>query len=274
MLQILISVLLLAASEAAMPAKRAATIGFPGLVLGDIDRINFREPSGVVFHPIRKTLFVVGDSGDIQEMTLEGVTLRTKHMDMASRDFEGITVHPKTGLLYVVVERSARILEINPFNFAVKREFKVDRRFGPESTELFRVGGNGVEGITFVPDDKHPEGGTFFLVNQFSPPIVIEVSAPLMSSKLPKASATIRKWFSLGVSDLSGIHYDAKSGHLFVIADGPNLFLEVTRDGEILREYALPGNDQEGITLDDEDFMYLAQDSGGILKLKYYRPTK
>ncbi|MBM4079130.1 MAG: hypothetical protein FJ272_02305 [Planctomycetes bacterium] len=273
MLKVLLTILLLAA-EPMGPPKRAATIGFPGLVLGDIDKIGFREPSGIAYHPIRRTLFVVGDGGDIEEISKDGATLRTKHMDMASRDFEGITVNPKTGLLYVVVESSARILEIDPFNFEVKREFKVDRRFGPDAAELFSVAGNGVEGITFVPDDKHPEGGTFFLVNQLSPPIVIEVSAPLVSSKLPKASARILKWFSLGVSDLSGIHYDAKSGHLFVIADGPNLFLEVTRDGEILREYALPGNDQEGITLDDEDFLYIAQDSGGILKLKYDRPRK
>ena len=51
----------------------------------------------------------------------------------------------------------------------------------------------------------------------------------------------------------------------------PIRFFEITRVGEILSAYAFPGNDQEGITVDGEGFLYIAQDSGGIIKLKWDR---
>lgn len=50
----------------AQEPKRGAihpTDPFPGDVIGNIERSSFREPSGIVFHPARKTLFVVGDEG-------------------------------------------------------------------------------------------------------------------------------------------------------------------------------------------------------------------
>ena len=37
------------------------------------------------------------------------------------------------------------------------------------------------------------------------------------------------------------------------------------------RAYAFPGDNQEGITADPNGFLYIAQDSGGILKLKWLR---
>jgi len=41
------------------------------------------------------------------------------------------------------------------------------------------------------------------------------------------------------------------------------------KGGQILKQYAFIGDDQEGITLDDEGYLYIAQDSGGIIKIRY-----
>ena len=38
-----------------------------------------------------------------------------------------------------------------------------------------------------------------------------------------------------------------------------------------LNAYAFPGANQEGIAVDGEGFLYVAQDSGGIIKLKWHR---
>jgi hypothetical protein len=38
-----------------------------------------------------------------------------------------------------------------------------------------------------------------------------------------------------------------------------------------VKQYAFPGNDQEGLWIDDENFIYIVQDAGGILKLKDLR---
>ena len=36
---------------------------FPYYYKGNIDKVKFNEPSGLVFHPARETIFAVGDGG-------------------------------------------------------------------------------------------------------------------------------------------------------------------------------------------------------------------
>jgi len=62
---------------------------FPCKLIGNIDRVNFNEPSGIVFHPGRDTLFVVGAEGDICEIRKDGTMLKQKRI--LDADFEGIT---------------------------------------------------------------------------------------------------------------------------------------------------------------------------------------
>lgn len=47
--------------------------------------------------------------------------------------------------------------------------------------------------------------------------------------------------------------------------------MEYSPAHKLLRELAFPGDNQEGITVDDAGFMYVAQDSGGIIRLKWLR---
>ena len=75
---------------------------FPSQWVGNIDRSNFNEPSGICFHSQRCTLFVVGDEGDICEMETTGKVLKMKHIRDA--DFEDITHDHSSGLLYIVIE--------------------------------------------------------------------------------------------------------------------------------------------------------------------------
>ena len=89
-------------SSSSKSPKGKATIAFPCKYIGNIDRDRFNEPSGIVYHEERGTLFVVGDEGHIGEMKRGGKYVKKKHLRHA--DFEGITVHPATGLLYVAVE--------------------------------------------------------------------------------------------------------------------------------------------------------------------------
>ena len=77
--------------------------------------------------------------------------------------------------------------------------------------------------------------------------------------------------FSLGVTDLSGLHYDQQKDTLYVISDATNTFWEVTREGKIIRGCAFPGDNQEGLAIDPEGYVYIPQDSGGIIKIKWLR---
>jgi len=249
-------------------------IPFPYQWIGNIDQVNFNEPSGIVFHPGRETLFVVGDEGDVCEIQRDGTLVKQKRI--LDADFEGITCDPLTGLLYIVIEGEEKIIEVDPKDFRVLRKFSIDRTF--HGAVVLKPGGHGIEGIAFVPDSNHPEGGTFYVTNQCldpddqeDPSAIFELEVPLRSSSNGGNIARIVKYFPFGVIDLSALHYDEKSGHLYIISDATNTFFEITTEGKILKAYAFPGDNQEGIAVDTKGFLYIAQDSGGIIKVKWNR---
>ena len=62
--------------------------------------------------------------------------------------------------------------------------------------------------------------------------------------------------------------YDAATDRFWAVSDGPNLLSEIDRDGHVLRVRAFPGDNQEGLAVDGDGFLYIAQDSGGIIKLR------
>jgi len=245
--------------------------------IGDIDKSSFNEPSGIVYHPSRGTLFVVGDEGDICEIETDGSLV--KQTRVRPGDFEGITCDPRTGLLYVAIEGEEKILEIHPDDFRVLREFAIDRAF--QGKVLLAPGGQGVEAITFVPDARHPHGGTFYLSNQaFSldlpedPSIIFEVEVPLREKTPGTAAARILRYFSPGITDFAALHYDGESDHLYAVSDSNNLLVEMSRAGEFIDFWAFPGANQEGFAMDEAGFVYIAQDHGGIIKLKWDRKER
>ena len=252
--------------------ERASVVAIelPYTWIGNISKTPIAEPSGITYHPLRKTLFVVDDGGFIHEIRPDGTSAKMKNFK--ERDLEGITTHPITGNLYVVVEDDELILEINAETFAIQREFKINRIF--EGKPILKEGGMGVEAIAFVPDNSHQEGGTFWIGNQtinLKPSgersVVCEVEVPLISSDAKVSDCKIVRFFEMDFVDISGLTYDAQADSLVLISDTANLLVELKRDGSMLHKYLLPGKDQEGVTLDGLGYMYISQESGQIIKL-------
>ena len=253
--------------------KETATsrpIALPYNWIGNITQRQIAEPSGITYHPIRRSLFIADDSGSVHEVSLEGRLIQSKGLN--GRDIEGITVDPSTGLLYAAVEDDEMILELDPENLAIQREFRIGRNFKGEI--LLRKGGMGIEAIAFVPDASHPEGGTFWVGNQsFSlkakdePSVVCEVVVPLRSTTAKQADGAIIGAYKMNFIDISGLAYDAQGDFLVLISDTTNLLVELKREGTVLRQYLLPGDEQEGIVLDGLGYMYVAQENGEIIKL-------
>ncbi len=250
------------------PQEACVDIVFPNQWVGDIDKIKFNEPSGICWHSQRETLFLVGDEGDLCEIKTDGSLVKQKHIRDA--DFEGVTHDPSTGLLYVAVEEAEAIVEIHPDTFEVLREFSIPREF--DGKTLLAAGKEGIEAITFIPDADHKEGGVFYVANQAFTlsdeqdiSAVFQVELPLRSRA---GKAKITGYFAPGVIDLSGLYYDSAADTILVISDATNTILEYSRKGELLSIHAFPGDNQEGITVDSDGFIYIAQDSGGIIKLK------
>jgi len=283
LVQVIVLAGIILASASALPAQTVAphSLLFDYEWVGDIDRIEFNEPSGIVYHAGRGTLFVVGDAGDLCEIKTDGALVKQARLrsKWPGSDFEGVTYDPATGLVYIAVEGAEQILEVNPDTFEVLREFSIEREF--EDVEILKPGGQGIEGITFIPDPAHPEGGTFYLSNQGfefypaeDPSVIVEVVAPLRTNSEKQVPAKIVRALHVGVPDIAGFHYDAASGHMYIVSDGANALFEITRDGDVLRGWAFPGDNQEGIAFDPDWNVYIAQDSGGILKLKWKRDAQ
>lgn len=257
--------------------KYSPTIRFPYLWLdepsygGDIDQQKFPEPSGICFHTLRKTLFVVSDQGEIAEIETDGSPVFRHKIP---GDIEGVTVNPQTGLLYVIIEGEDVILEFDPDKKEVTRRFPLNREFDGDPNFLKRQEegyDNGIESIEFIGNGSHPEGGTFYIGNQWDPPCVMEVFVPLKSSQERESQGRILRVLPLRMDDPAAMFYDSKTGLLNVVSDADNILVEIALEGVIVREYAFLGDSQEGIARDDQGYLYIAQDRGGILKVKDLR---
>jgi hypothetical protein len=228
---------------------------FPYQAVENFGEVKSGKLSGIVFYPARNTLFAVRDNGRIVEIKTDGTLIRKKKV-REKADFEGITYSPATEMLYVAIEGEETILEVNPGSLEAERDIPVDRMF--EGAILLSPEGNGIEGITFVPATDGATNGSFYLVNQSNelggtdPSIVFEVEM-------------IIGHFSVGVTDLSGIQYIPSSRRLLIISDADNLLLEVSLAGQVLETHPLPGKNQEGVTMDDDGYLYIAQDTEDAL---------
>lgn len=242
----------------------------------NILRKRIDEPSGIVYHPGRDSLFVVGDDGRISEIDRDGRRLQRERL--GDGDLEGITVDPASGLLYVAVEGRERVLEVEPDQLQRLREFDIERRKG--GFEVFPKGGNGIEAIAFVPDPQRRHGGTFWVANQGEgrgdpeSARLVEIALPL--SDAGNGRGRILRVLESRIRDLSGLHYLPAQRRLALISDRQNLYLELSLRGEILLARSLPGHDQEGVAVDGDGAIYIAVDDDGhgddaVMKLPPWR---
>ncbi|MFN8512879.1 MAG: SdiA-regulated domain-containing protein [Thermomicrobiales bacterium] len=226
----------------------------------------FPEPSGIAYHPQFKTLFVAGDEGYVAEMTRDGAVTHFRYLG-PGLDLEGITVGPD-GCLYLCAEKQPpTIIAVDPETLQVRRSWEVDQSFGGQVI-IGVERDKGLEGLCYVH-----EVGRFFAINQADPALLVELDLPEIGA------ATLRASVSRIVARLAGIvrkrasdlSYDPVSHHFLVLESdggvGKGEIHECTLAGDFLRHVKLAGRDQEGVALDEQGSLFLAQDSGGILRL-------
>jgi uncharacterized protein YjiK len=238
---------------------------FPGQLVATFNEQHCNEPSGIVFSKSRGTLFVVGDEGDVCELNTNGKLINKT--GIRETDLEGITVNPVTGNLYALDELSSSIFEIAPDSLEVLQQLSIGLL--PEQYQ-HKSYNRGFEAITYLQDSKQPADNRFFIANQGrsdrAAAAVHKLSVPLAGSG---NVANTLQTFKQQITDLSGLHYDDRSELLLVISDAHNTLLLMTTEGDIHTSYSLPGETQEGVTLDDEGHLYIAEDSGNIIKYTF-----
>jgi len=259
------------------PGTDLQTPPFTGSTRVNTDTQYCREPSGIVYSTRRGTLFIADDEGDICELLLDGTLINKTHVDRA--DIEGITIDPATGLLYAMEEHSMIIMEFHPDSLEPLRQFPLDATSDADLPAR-KNSNRGFEAITFVPDSGHPAGGTFFIASQGwrtrhakGIAAVYEIAAPLQDTANANQTAHMVRHFEPGITDLSGLHYDARMQQLLLISDQHDTLMLLGTDGNTRASYKLPGKNQEGITMDSKGQLYIAEDSGDIIKYRFDATT-
>jgi len=229
---------------------------------GRVTGFGVAEPSGVALDPQSGSLFVVGDEGSIAELGPDHAAIRTQP---ASPGAEDIAIHTPTGLLVAVSEETAELVVLSPGTLSELRRFPLDR---PALLAVDPTGdiNQGFEGLAFSADPSQPGGGTFYLTHQRDPAMVISLTFdPSVAPHLIGADAVTARWTVPGAEELNGVTYDVGGDRLLAIDDARDALIVLGLDGRLLGGLALPGIQQEGVVMDSNGTLWIADDADGAL---------
>ncbi|MDD3887145.1 MAG: SdiA-regulated domain-containing protein [Patescibacteria group bacterium] len=203
------------------------------------------EPSGLAWHSRLGTLFIVGDSGNISEITSDGSLLHNWY-NGSFLDLEGIAVaNPASNYVYVGEEGNRTIYEFDITSWTLSGKSWDLSAWMPD------VPGQGLEALTFVPNGDHPytnssSGGLFYAGHQGDGKIyVFDINLSLSGSVNYISTITPLA----GTTDLSGLDYEPSTQILYAIFDSSDLLLEMNASGTVLNSYDMPGSAQEGVAV-------------------------
>ena len=206
--------------------------------------------SGLAWSPKTKTLFAVINA---PESIIEFTRAGEKKREIVLRGFadtEGIThvegdtfavVEEGRGMLSLItIVETTTVVEYNP-----KKAIRVDEEGGNE----------GLEGVAYDPKSR-----CFYAVKEKDPRKVYKVTRDGRVSNPWDAEKN-----SLGLSDLSDIHFDAKTGHLILLSHESRVAVECTVDGKELSRLRVPLGKPEGIALDDAGNLHVCGEPDDFL---------
>jgi len=210
------------------------------------------EPSGLTM--FRNHLFVISDNGRLCDLSSRICKkFRKKY------DFEGMTNNGEN--IYLGVEGKDDIYKLND-SMEIIEKIKIPRYY--KGINILPKGGDGIEGLTFLY--KKAGWNYFAITNQSDNEDQIDRSRIIiLKEKEISGEVRIVKYKDFEITDLSGLFVYKKE--LYVISDDNNYLMKLDKDLNILKKWFLPGEDQEGLVITDK-FIYIAQDSGNVLKIK------
>ena len=239
------------------PVAEAGALGAPTTFRVD----GVREPSGVAWHARLSRLFVVGDDGTLAEVDGDG---RTLHTTTVGGNLEDVTVH-SSGLLVLLAEARAELIAWDPQARRETGRWALDTAAllgQPKAAE----GRQGFEGLFFKSGGSGPGGGEFLLVHQRGPAAVVAIA---FDPKAPGGTlgrdAVVGRWPPPRANDLTAITYVPGLDRMFVIAEASDRLLAFRPDGSPAGELHLPGMQQEGLCVDGEGRLWVADDRAGTL---------
>lgn len=217
------------------------------------------EPSGMCFVPERNTLFIVDDGSvdrpaAVFEVSLEPHVLNRLELGV---DLEGICWHPELKRLYVCDEHEHLIYEISP-ELTASRLLRVAA--GNGSTNVLQPGGNGFEGIEYVPDIQ-----SFVLLNQDDPTCLLVISEDDFIAGFDSGSVAEYDFIELEQLNAGELHYAASQQELWIIHAWVNVMqIWSIQPLEQARWEVVPGAAQEAVAIDGDGLLWVGYDLGGL----------
>jgi len=216
------------------------------------------EPSDADFHEGLDKILLVSDEGTLTILNYDG----SNPIDYTfNYDLEGITVaDPSSPFVYIGVEDPDSVVEFNIVTGTATRWFNLtgDINTGPSN--------QGLEALTFVPNDTSPEGGYFYVGHQYDGEVfVFELPIVTSSTSTSVSEAAVPFYPYSGRSDIAGMDYDPVNNNVIGIYDGANKITVFSTAGARLSDGTLPQTDQEGYARSDNCEQVIAQDTGKIV---------
>jgi len=240
------------------PVAGAAELGTP-------ERVSVSgvvEPSGVTVDPQSGHLFVVGDEGSIAELDADQAVMRSQPM---APDVEDVALHTPTGQLVTVMEDTSELMVLDPETLTEVRRFPLDRA-ALLDTEPTGEPNEGFEGLAFRADASVPGGGVWYLTHQRLPAMVVELTFDPSAEAHPiGAESVVARWEIPGTDEVNGITYVATLNRLLVVGDRQDTLVVLGLGGQPLAQLDLPGDQQEGVAVDADGTLWIADDEGGSL---------
>ncbi|CAA6820922.1 MAG: Unknown protein [uncultured Sulfurovum sp.] len=200
------------------------------------------EASGISYCEDTKTLIVANDEGSFYELTSSGKIL-SEHK-LGKYDLEGV-VCEKERLMFAVEEGA--ILEVNRKTLK-KKELKLKGKKFKLSKKA------GIEGIA-------KSGDLYYLSIQAKK----KKDSKLLIVKAGVNYAKVVEVIEHGIIDSAGLEFHEQK--FYVLSDKKDkLYIYDLKREKILKKIKLPKFAQEGVTFDNNGFVYFADDDGAVFK--------
>jgi uncharacterized protein YjiK len=249
----------LAATARASSAAEPSVLGTPQVVAVP----GLREASGIAWHPARRTFFVVGDRGSLLEVAPTGAVVATHSL---KGNLEDVTVHGPSGRLVLVSEKKGELVVWDPATASETARFPLDVAgiVGRQPADR----NQGFEGIVFRAEAGRPGGGIFHLVHQSKPARLVTLGFdPMGAPRMLGAPDVLARHALKPHQDLTAVTWSDEIGRLLVIAEKEDRLLLVSLDGTIDADLALPGGQQEGLALDPDGTLWVADERLGLWRV-------
>lgn len=202
----------------------------------------------------------------------EGTVVQTKKLNyLKNHDFEGIAYDTKNDEIVVAVEGSDNVLVLDR-DLIVKRTVNIDRRDDSGRLILGKDPENGLEGITVNNGEIYLSNQSFQRLPKEDPSVVIKIAPVDMTT------AKIAEVIDHGFLNISGLAF--YKGYLYMVTDSGNLLIQYDlATKQVIKtikiktfDEQLKGKSIEGVTFDDQNNIYFADDNGGTIYRYKFNP--